>query len=44
LFSRLYELKVEEKVREVFPFYFKEGAVAVEFRRPFMLVLDSTLK
>lgn len=44
IFSTGYKFQVEGRMREIFPYYFKESVVPAEFRRSFLSVMDSTIK
>ena len=44
IFSNMYKIKEEDKMRSIFPYYFKESIVPDIFRRNFLSILDSTIR
>jgi hypothetical protein len=44
VYSKVYQVRDEEKMRTCFPYLVNEGTIPGEFRRAFLGVLDSTLR
>lgn len=44
VYSKVYQLRDEQKMRQCFPYLVTESTIPGEFRRSFLAVLDSTLK